>query len=145
MKKTFIALLFVFCILSFAVAEDVLFTKPITGLSLDELLAMKYQIDLEILTRFERLDGIQIEPGLYIVGEDIPAGNYYFEGVKGRFSSSLYVYPSIEKMGSFKQTQEIHGIGDTTPKSGKVILQDGNAIEFVQGPVIIHPYMGLMN
>lgn len=151
MKKICIWILFVFAFFLFvsALAEGSFFSTPLSDISYDELIEMKSQIDTEILARFGKIEGVLIEPGLYIVGEDIPAGNYYFEGVEGRYTTSIHVYPSVKKMGAFDASQEVHGIGfgdfASSTKSGKFILQDGNAVQFVQGPAIIHVYKGLMN
>ena len=151
MKKiTFINILLILILaITFSSAENELFSKPLEELELDVLLEMKTQIDNEILGRFERIDGVVIEPGLYVVGEDIPEGNYYFEGVEGRYSTSIHVYPSIDEIGVIYAKQDVSNIGygelAQSTKSGKVILKNGEAIKFVQGPAIIHPYMGLMN
>lgn len=144
-KKSFIVLAAVVLFIGIAFAEGELFAKPLEEFSLEELTEAQLKVNNEIIARFGKIEGVIIEPGLYIVGEDIPAGSYYFEGVQGRFSSSLHVYPSKDKMGSFDETQEIHGIGSDTPKTGRVILENGNAVQFVQGPVVLHIYKGLMD
>lgn len=145
MKRFIIVLLAAAMLTSAAFAENQLFTKPLNEMSLEELTEASLSINNEITARFGKIEGAVLEPGLYIVGEDIPEGSYYFEGVEGRFSTSLHVYPSINKMGSFDDIQEIYGIGSDTPKSGRVILKNGNAIQFVQGPAVIHIYKGLMD
>ena len=145
MKKFIIVILAAVLLAGIASAEDQLFSKPLKDMTREELQAAELAINNELLDRFGWIDGLVLEPGLYIVGEDFPAGSYYFEGVEGRFSSSLYSYPSKDKMGTFDSLQEIHGIGSDTPKTGRVILEDGNTVKFVQGPVIIHVYKGLMN
>ncbi len=150
MRKCLMALL-LSAILLFGVACAEDFTATIATAELDELIRMRQEIDNEIMTRFGKIDGIMIEPGMYIVGEDIPAGNYYFEGVKGRYPTSIHVYPSLDKTRTLDATQSVSGIGyseyDTkaSPKSGKFILRDGDVVEFVQGPAIIHLFLGLMN
>ena len=133
-----------------ALADSAFFSVTLSEISYEDLLEMQAQINSEILTRFNKIEGVLIEPGLYIVGEDIPEGNYYFEGVEGRFTTSIYTYPSLEKVGSFDRIQEVHGIGysdygESSPITGKFILKNGNAVQFVQGPAIIHVYQGLMN
>ncbi|MBR6029211.1 MAG: hypothetical protein IKP40_08965 [Clostridia bacterium] len=149
-KRISVSILFIMLmLLSYALGENLWFSQPLSEYDLNELLSMKAQIDNEIMTRYERIDGIMIEPGLYIVGEDIPEGNYYFEGVEGRFTTSIHVYTSIDKMGTLNEIQEAYNIGysefASAAKSGKFILRNGNAVQFVQGPAIIHPYLGLMN
>ena len=150
MKKLLISMLIVFLLLSGAVlSEGRGFDKPLSELDLDELLTMKSQIDSEILVRFNKIDGIVLEPGVYIVGEDIPEGNYFFEGVEGRRFSNISVYSSFDEMDPYSYHQEATGIGfdeySHAPKSGKMILKNGNAVDIDWGPAIIHPYLGLMN
>lgn len=132
------------------ITESSFFSTSLSEVSYDDLLEMRAQINSEILMRFNKIEGVLIEPGLYIVGEDIPEGNYYFEGVEGRFTTSIHVYPSIDKMGTLDAIQSVSNIGYseydfTSPKSGKFILKNGNTVKFVQGPAIIHVYQGLMN
>ena len=95
----------------------------------------------------QTIEGVVLEPGLYEVGPDIPAGNYYFEGVKGRFPSSIHVYSAIDKQRVTDEIQSVSGFGYgydcKTAVTGKVILQDGWFIKIVQGPVIIHLYHGI--
>ncbi len=137
------------CVVMAAIAESSFFSQPLADSSLDELVEMRDQINIEILTRFARVEGAVLEPGMYIVGEDIPEGNYYFEGVEGRYTTSVHVYPSIDNKGSYSDQQEVSGIGygdfASAPKSGKFILRNGNAVKIVQGPAVIHVYQGLMN
>ncbi len=152
MKKRIISLMCV-TILALSViayAESSFFSVTLSETSYDDLLEMRAQINNEILTRFNKIEGVLIEPGLYIVGEDIPEGNYYFEGVEGRFTTSIHVYPSTEKMKTLDAIQSVSNVGYseydfTSPRSGKFILKNGNAVKFVQGPAIIHVYQGLMN
>ncbi len=120
--------------------------KTIPSLNYDQLIRLNEEVQ-KILFEKSIIDGIMIEPGTYEVGVDIPAGNYYFEGVLGRFPSSIHVYPSWDKMGSFDETQYIYNIGygssSDSVKSGKFALFDGNIVQIIQGPVTIHTFMGL--
>ena len=145
MKKAFIIFMAALLLAGTALAESQLFSKPLNEMTLEELTEASLTINNEIMTRFGKIEGVVIEPGLYIVGEDIPEGSYYFEGVKGRFSTSLHVYPSIDKTKTLDAIQSVNGIGSDTPKSGRVILKNGNVVEFVQGPAVIHIYKGLMD
>jgi hypothetical protein len=145
MKKVIVILLAAALLIGMALAEDQLFTKPLEEMSLEELTEASLRISNEITARYGKIEGMVIEPGMYIVGEDIPEGSYYFEGVPGRLSTSLSVYPSIDKTKTLDAIQYVYGIGDTTPKSGRIILKNGYVIEFVQGPAVIHIYKGLMD
>lgn len=94
-------------------------------------------------------EGIVLEPGMYEVGIDLPEGNYYFEGVEGRYPSNVHVYPSIEKTRALDVIQEVSGFGygynSGSTITGKVILKNGWILEIVQGPAIIHQFTGLIN
>ena len=144
-KKIIVISMALVMIASIAFAESQLFSKPLTDLTLDELTEAKQAIDMEILSRFEKIEGVVIEPGIYIAGEDFPAGSYYFEGVQGRYSANLYQYPSKEKTSGLGAIQEIHYVGEEVPKTGRMIFEDGNALKIASGPVVIHIYKGLMN
>lgn len=143
--KSFITVLLAAVLLtSFAFAEGELFTKPLKDMDTEELTAARLAIENELMTRLGFLDGLSIEPGIYIAGEDFPAGSYYFEGVEGRFAAHIYEYPSIEKTSGLGAIQEIHDVGSEVPKTGRMIFQEGNVLKIVTGPAIIHIYKGLM-
>ena len=149
MKRFTIIVLAAALLVGAAFAESQLFAKPVAEMSLEELKEANLIINNEITARAGNIEGVMIEPGMYIVGEDIPEGSYYFEGVEGRYTTSVNVYPSIEKTRVLDALQDIHGIGygdlASTPKTGRVILKNGNAVKIVQGPAVIHIYKGLMN
>jgi hypothetical protein len=150
MKKVFILfVVFLLCFSSLPVfadeADDLLATFE--AASFDELMQLNNIIQQFLVKKsVTGGNGVLIEPGTYEVGIDIPIGNYYFEGVKGRFPASIHVYPSWDKMGSFDETQYIYNIGygssSDAVKSGKFALFDGNIVQIIQGPVIIHVYTG---
>lgn len=149
MKKMIIILLAAVLLIGTALSESQLFAKPLAEMSLEELTEASLSINNEITARFGKIEGVMIEPGMYIVGEDIPEGSYYFEGVEGRYTTSVSVYPSIKKTKTLDALQWLPGIGygefADAPKTGRVILQSGNAVEIVQGPAVIHIYKGLMD
>lgn len=115
--------------------------------SLDELLAINSILQSALFEKSVSLSGVLLEPGMYEVGVDIPAGNYYFEGVEGRFSTSIHVYPSINKTHAIDAIQSVSNIGYSSSaqsvKSGKFILQDGWIVEIVQGPAVIRLFTSL--
>lgn len=145
MKKFVILILAALLLFGIASAEESLFTKPVKEMSMEELEGIRLAIENEIMNRYGFLEGMTIEPGIYIAGEDFPAGSYYFEGVEGQYAAHIYEYPSIEKTSGLGAIQEIHGVGSDVPKTGRMIFQEGNVLKIVTGPAIIHFYKGLMN
>ena len=144
MKKFLIVLLAAVLLIGMASAEDI-FAKPLEEMSLEELTAASLKISNEITARFGKIEGYVLEPGIYVAGEDFPAGSYCFEGVEGRFFSHIYEYPSIEKTSGLGAIQEIHDVGEDIKKTGRFIFQDGNVLKIVTGPAMIHIYKGLMD
>lgn len=137
---TFLCVYLCFCCFAFAFSENY------SVYSLEDLYIINQQVQAAI---FEKTGSATLEPGMYEVGVDIPAGNYYFEGVPDRFSTSVSVYPSITKTRTIDQITSVHNVGYTSScqsvKTGKIILQDGWIVEIVQGPAIIKPFAGVFN
>ena len=69
MRKFICILLLSFCLLSLAAAEGI----DLSGLSFDELAALRDRCQLEMMQRDE-LKEVTIPQGVYIVGKDIPSG-----------------------------------------------------------------------
>ena len=145
MKKFLVVILAAVMLAGIASAEDQLFSKPLKDMTREELQAAELAINNELLDRFGWIDGMTIEPGIYIAGEDFPAGSYYFEGVEGKYATHIYEYPSIEKTSGLGAIQEHHDVGEKIDKTGRMIFEDGNVLKIVTGPAIIHVYKGLMN
>lgn len=144
MKRFAVLLLAAILVCGIAAADNQLFTKPLKDMTDEELQAAQMAISNEMLIRYGFLDGMTIEPGIYIAGEDFPTGSYYFEGVQDKYASHIYEYPSIENTSGLGAIQEHHGVGDTIDKTGRMIFEDGNVLKIVTGPAIIHVYKGLM-
>ena len=144
MKRFIILILAAVMICGIAAADDQLFIKPLKDMTNEELQAAQLAISNEMLIRYGFLDGMTIEPGIYIAGEDFPAGSYYFEGVEGSYAAHIYEFPSIEKTSGLGAIQEHHGVGESIDKTGRMIFEDGNVLKIVTGPAVIHVYKGLM-
>ena len=151
MKKLLALALALFLLPAVAFSEDVTDLEAFfESCTFEELSNLNRVVQLYLVKKsLNGGNGVLMEPGTYEVGVDIPAGNYYFEGVKGRYSSSIHVYPSWDKMGSFDETQYIYNIGYSdsaqSPKSGKFALFYGNIVQIIQGPAVIYAYTGLFN
>ena len=144
MKRFALLILAAVMLCGVAAADNQLFTKPLKDMTTEELQAAELEINNELLNRYGWIEGLTIEPGIYIAGEDFPAGSYYFEGVEGRYAANIRVYPSKDKTKPLDALQTINGIGSNAPKTGRMILEEGNALEIASGPAVIHVYKGLM-
>lgn len=152
MKKTLSCIIIIFLLLFpvSSVADDFSdLAATFEESSFDELMAINAILQQYLQKKaITGSSGVQLEPGMYEVGIDIPSGNYYFEGVRGRLPVSIHVYPSINQTHALDAIQECFNIGYDSYgnyKSGKFILKDGWIVEIVQGPAIIHVFTGLFN
>ena len=149
--KRILALVLVLALVPCVASSDspVNFSSLFDSMTYEELLAVNSTLQLCLMEKATAIDGVMIEPGMYEVGVDIPAGNYYFEGVRGRYYTNVSVYPSIERTGVLDQIQAVSLVGYSpscqTTKTGKFILKDGWFVEIVQGPAIIRVFTGLIN
>lgn len=98
----------------------------ITNLSDDELIQLKSNILDEMLNR-DLLKEVEVPGGRYTVGIDIPAGSYSIEIRTG--STLLTVWKS--SYGDYSGLLLSEGLFvDENPTLGKVILEEGNIIDF---------------
>lgn len=136
MKRTrsiiFILLVLVFSVVTSASAE----TINLSGLTFDALVALRKQIDLAIMQSDEWKE-VTIPAGTYIVGTDIPAGDYTIT-YNGHVQSILYIYSANGK------SDGTHLLGDIWENYsiGKLSLSDGQAIKIEYGAVVFRPYTG---
>ena len=151
MKKA-VAIILLLCFLPcFAFADEAEeIAATFEAASFDELMQLNNIVQQYLVKKsVTGGSGVLLEPGTYEVGVDIPIGNYYFEAVKGRFPFSVHVYPSWNKMGSFDETQTAYHIGYSnncdSSATGKFALFEGNIVQIIQGPAIIHVFTGLFN
>ena len=134
MKKLITVILILALLLPAAALADL---PDISGLSPDELLELNHKIQMALFSE-KLVDGITVEQGKYIVGEDIPAGTYRIEitGIGGFYD--LYDKQDGKKIsaGLTGSTYHIDGIG-------KLILEEGNYLCFTNSTFIFYPYTGV--
>ena len=147
MKKLFVLLLAALLICSVAAADPV----DLSGMTFDELVALRDQINLAIWNSQEWLE-VTVPEGIWIVGEDIPAGHWSIRvaAKKDYFYVSCYdKLNETEKMparGARLVQQDIaspgySAFGEITPEVADLILEDGWFFE-CGGAVIFTPYAG---
>ena len=134
MKKLITVILILALLLPAAALADL---PDISGLSSDELLELNHQIQMLLFSE-KLVQGITVEQGKYIIGEDIPAGTYRIEitGIGGFYD--LYDKPDGKKIaaGLTGSTYHVDGIG-------KLILEEGNYLCFTNSTFIFYPYTGV--
>jgi len=79
MMKRVMTVLFVACMLIPAIAFA---TVDLSDMSFEELIALKDQIDLAIWSR-EEWQEVKVPSGVYVIGEDIPAGKWTIKASDG--------------------------------------------------------------
>lgn len=126
-------LVLLFSILTFASAE----TIDISGLSYDELVALKKQINLAIMQSKEWKE-VTVPVGKYIVGTDIPAGDYTVT-YNDSFQAAICIFSGDGKLLSYDSLGELW----RSSKIGKLTLLDGQTLGIEYGEVIFTPYTGL--
>lgn len=102
----------------------------LSGLSVDELIALRTQIMSELFSRGE-IKEAKVPAGEYIVGEDIPAGAYTVT------TSSMMLMVAVDDGMS-----AIHTLmnGDSI---GKLVLEDGQKLQINGGAAVFSVYQGI--
>ena len=133
MKKLLVVLVLLLVFIPSARAEQAI---DLSAMSYDELVALKLQVDAEVMSRPETKE-VTVPKGVYTVGLHIPAGEYTVEA--GGSGIVFYVYGN-ESM-STSSLIEGYYIGTDSPL-GRVILKDGNVVS-LDDPAIFKPFIGL--
>ena len=152
MKRTvrLLALLFALILstVSFAHAEDI----DLSGLSYDELVALKNRINLA-MWQSEEWQEVTVPQGVWVVGEDIPAGHWTVKCANGWYtevswgehlsdsgeSISWYGRYSIMNM-VYNPDSVLFDEGDLTEYSFEVHV--GEYIVINSNPAVFTPYTG---
>lgn len=136
MKKLITVILILALLLPAAALAEI---PDISGLSSDELIELSHEIQLMLFSE-KLVQGITVEQGKYIVGEDIPAGTYRIEitGTGGYYDLYDRQGGAIIASGLTGKTYSVYGIG-------KLVLEDGNYLCFTNSTFIFYPYTGVFN
>lgn len=113
------------------------------SMSYDELLRINSLVQAALFQKGILADGVTIYPGVYKVGEEIPAGVYRAE-CKGAYSSALLnIYPDENNQsilsGKSYVMAELYG----SSVVGKLVLEEGNIVDLTNGNIILSAYTGL--
>ena len=135
MKRILASLLVAFLLIGTASAS----VPDLSGLTADELLDT-IRAAQSLLFSEQLVNGVRVPQGTYIIGEDIPAGTYRIEITDGTGFYDLYDKPD----GRLLQTGLTGSLYDVT-EIGKITLEDGNALKFVNSTFIFYPYTGIFH
>ena len=148
MKKLLIILLSVFMAVSFAYSESI----DLSGLSYEELVALKDRIDLAIWNSQEWQE-VEVPQGLYVVGQDIPAGTWtircaidHYSVV--RFGDTLDPNGKEIKITNYYHRDEVVSPNYKLYEAGKditettITVKNGDYIHIDKASVIFTPYSG---
>ncbi len=134
MKKIVALLLaLLFCLGSFPAFAAV----DLSAYTQEELLALRDSINKELLKRGIEKEVI-VPIGIYIVGEDIPAGVYTIKTIND--GAELKVYENIHSSRHFFYEYLTHYDSEAI---GKLTLTNGNIVEIGDSNLLFTPYQGL--
>ena len=137
MKKliTIILILALFPVIAMADLPD------ISGLSADELVELNHQIQLLLFSE-QLVNGVKVPPGIYTVGEDLPAGVYR---VDFPVISDLLIGLFMAYTDDYSDYVTYYIGGSNTTAIGKVDLKEGMTLEISDTTAVFYAYTGLIN
>lgn len=147
MKKLF-SLLLAFSLL---IASSLADGFDLSGMSFDDLVALREQLNLAIWNSSEWQE-VTVPEGTWIVGVDIPAGHWSIRPAYKEYLS-VSAFDRADEAGkgpkncTFSWSQELHGpgyvspFGDVCPSETDIELQEGWYFK-TSGSVIFMPYAG---
>ena len=137
MKKliTTILILALFPVIAMADLPD------ISGLSADELVELNHQIQLLLFSE-QLVNGVKVPPGIYTVGEDLPAGVYR---VDFPVISDLLIGLFMAYTDDYSDYVTYYIGGSNTTAIGKVDLKEGMTLEISDTTAVFYAYTGLIN
>lgn len=148
MKRILVLVMVAMLLTCGAYAEDIDFSS----MSYEELVAMKEQINLAIWNS-EDWQEVEVPQGVYVIGEDIPAGKWTIKaaegltatvywgdtldeaGVKLTYDGELYVFEGI-----YSTSYKYYENGDTSEVTWE--LKDGQYFIVDDGIALFTPYAG---
>ena len=135
MKKICALVLALLLIQSAALAAD------LSGMSFDELLALRDQVQRELISRPEWKE-VTVPPGEYTIGIDIPAGVYSIS-YAGKRPGNFRVWGAAVKDYKANGGLLINtSINKDDPLLARLVLKEGNVLETTTA-ILMTPYQGL--
>ena len=136
--KKLITLLLILAMLPVIALADL---PNISGLTDEELIELQRQIQLKLFSE-KLIDGVKVSPGVYMVGKDIPEGEYRIEyRTEDKYSLATFSAYREEPFFSF-----VSILGYTRPTEiGKIELTDGVTVKIESDSLYFYGYSGLFN
>ena len=145
--KRFLLIVFAIMMTCGACAEGI----DLSGMSLDELVALKEQINLAIWNS-EDWQEVQVPQGVYVIGEDIPAGKWTIKAVEG-ITARIYWGDTLNESGVELEYGDIYvferviskeypyyEVGDPTEVTWE--MKEGQYFIVEEGIALFTPYAG---
>ena len=127
-------------ILALAVPALALADLPdISALTVEELIELNHQIQSRLFSE-QLVNGVKVPPGVYIIGEDIPAGTYRVE-----ITGGTGFYDLRQEADGHLITTGLTGKSYDVTEIGKMVLEDGNELKLYNSTFVLYPYTGLFN
>ena len=145
--KKIICILLLVCVTAFATAESI----DLSGMSFDELVALKERINLAIW-ECQEWQEVTVPVGLYIVGEDIPEGTWTIRPATEHFTVIKFG-DTLKPNGIDIDYSEYYGKGEAnSPESRLTSASDpleftftakkGTYIQVEFAPALFTPFAG---
>lgn len=145
--KRFLLIVFAIMMACGACAEGI----DLSGMSFDELVALKEQINLAIWNS-EDWQEVEVPQGVYVIGEDIPAGKWTIKAVEGITAriywgdtlnesgvelayGDIYVFESV-----LSKEYPYYEVGDPTEVTWE--MKEGQYFIVEEGIALFMPYAG---
>jgi hypothetical protein len=113
------------------------------SMSIQQLLALRSSIEAELLARGDH-DSFTVPPGEYLIGIDIPAGQYSISlKDPSSYGASIYTHKNEAEFrkGGYDRTFSLRSAGDAVV--GKVTLYEGEILEITHASVVFALYSGI--
>lgn len=149
MRRLFITIVTLFILISSFAFQSALADVDLSGMSFDELVALRNQIDQAIWAS-DGWQEVSVPAGVYHVGEDIPAGKwtirpadsqtaevYYGAGLKDGGASIDDVYDAVQITSPDDAYAEYNDVASVS-----WTLEDGSYIKVESSSVVFTPFSG---
>jgi hypothetical protein len=115
----------------------------LSGMTREELIELDHRIQLQLFSE-QLVNGVTINPGKYIVGEDLPAGTYRAEVIIPETSVAFGLACVYNPDDLWTETSGSM-IGKGYENIGKLIMEDDQIFVVDLYSIIIYPYTGLFH
>lgn len=148
MKRILVLVLAAMLLVCSAYAEGI----DVSGMSFEELVALKEQINLAIWSS-EEWQEVEVPQGVYVIGEDIPSGKWTIKAVDG-ISVKVYWGDTLDEAGValtydgdlnvfesiYSKNYKYYEVGKTTEVTWE--LKDGEYFIVDDGIALFTPFAG---